>query len=476
MSVNLESVDFSVPSRAESGDDGEYLVSRNFTYFARLVRNIGRMSKVYAKIGRKREWGMDPEFQQLSQSISSFLSELPAELAITFPPDSSPPWIASSFVGNLHSYSHLTLILYHRLVLSFLDPTANESQWKHHMTICYDAAKALSRLQESIMQTFGLAGLQAMQRGFSFTVYAGLSCIVLHLVGRTVPEPRLDAALTVAAGCHRVAGSRAQRRRPRVLYPPHEDHGKGDGGVDDAGAPEADRRRPRGLLGRRQEAFCPQAVLPVREPALVGPPQPAAEQARPPDQPRGNPHAQPASYPSRPISPPVSAGAGDGKSDSPGAPSLVLMPPDGQGPGLSPDAAMPSSQPAWNPARIFECVLLRAGRILGGDADTRERRQWNTSFGSPAQAEPATAAQTSSLDMAPPTDGSEISAMPAAPGVEETLAGAGAQQLSAPAFSAPAPMVNFIKPAMWQESVASVYEEGLKRSWDYDAMQAMKRP
>ena len=26
----------------------------------------------------------------------------------------------------------------------------------------------------------------------------------------------------------------------------------------------------------------------------------------------------------------------------------------------------------------------------------------------------------------------------------------------------------FVTPAMWQESVASVYEGGLKRAWDFD--------
>lgn len=37
-------------------------------------------------------------------------------------------------------------------------------------------------------------------------------------------------------------------------------------------------------------------------------------------------------------------------------------------------------------------------------------------------------------------------------------------------------MPNFITPAMWQESVASVYEGGLKRAWDYDGgMANMKR-
>lgn len=140
------------------------------------------MSNVYARIRRKKDWGMDPEFQQLSQNISSFLTELPADMTISFPPDNSAPLLPSSFLGNLHSYYYLTLILYHRPVLSFLDPSANESRWKHHMLICYNSARALCRLQEGILQSYGLTGMQSMQRGFSFTVYAGLSCIVLHLV------------------------------------------------------------------------------------------------------------------------------------------------------------------------------------------------------------------------------------------------------------------------------------------------------
>ncbi len=49
------------------------------------------------------------------------------------------------------------------------------------------------------------------------------------------------------------------------------------------------------------------------------------------------------------------------------------------------------------------------------------------------------------------------------------------QQMPSQQYSAPAPMANFITPAMWQESVASVYEGGLKRAWDYDTMQPMKR-
>ncbi len=43
------------------------------------------------------------------------------------------------------------------------------------------------------------------------------------------------------------------------------------------------------------------------------------------------------------------------------------------------------------------------------------------------------------------------------------------QQYQAAAAAAAAPVQTaFVTPAMWQESVASVYEGGLKRAWDYD--------
>jgi len=44
-----------------------------------------------------------------------------------------------------------------------------------------------------------------------------------------------------------------------------------------------------------------------------------------------------------------------------------------------------------------------------------------------------------------------------------------------PAAQVQAQVPTFITPAMWQESVASVYEGGLKRAWDYDSQMVMKR-
>jgi hypothetical protein len=185
LSVDLDTVDFEIPKRAPGEDETEYNVSRSFTYFVRIVRNVRTMSKTYSRLRKRKDWGIDPEFQQLDEVISEYITELPSDMIITFPPDNSPPWLTSAFVGNLQCYHYLTLILYHRPQLSFIDPNTNPVDWKKHMLISYDAAKTICRLQEAVVNQYGLTGLQSMQRGFSFTMYAGLSCVVIHLVSST---------------------------------------------------------------------------------------------------------------------------------------------------------------------------------------------------------------------------------------------------------------------------------------------------
>jgi hypothetical protein len=184
LSVDLDSVNFHLPSPIPGHSELEYATSRNFTYFARCVRNISKLSHAYAllKKQRRKEWGLDPKVQQLNQDFSHFLRDLPSNLGVDFPRDGSPPWLQSAFAGNLNSYYHLTVILLHRPQLNFLDSNSPDGLWLSHMITAYDSAKALCRLQEALVTQYGLTGLQAMQRGFSFTVYAGLSCIVLHLV------------------------------------------------------------------------------------------------------------------------------------------------------------------------------------------------------------------------------------------------------------------------------------------------------
>jgi hypothetical protein len=43
----------------------------------------------------------------------------------------------------------------------------------------------------------------------------------------------------------------------------------------------------------------------------------------------------------------------------------------------------------------------------------------------------------------------------------------GSQSLPPQQYSG-APIPSFVSPSMWQESVASVYEGGMKRNWGYD--------
>jgi len=164
-------------------DEVEYHASRNFTYFARVVGNVARMTKVYARIKKNKDWGADPEFVQLNPTFHAWLNDLPPDMTVNFPPDGSPPWLPSPFIGNLHSYYYLSIIMLHRPQLQLLDPTGLDGQWRHHMMICYSSAKLLCRLEEGILQAFGLTGLQSMQRGVNFTIYSILTCTVLHLVG-----------------------------------------------------------------------------------------------------------------------------------------------------------------------------------------------------------------------------------------------------------------------------------------------------
>jgi hypothetical protein len=186
----VDDVDFSIPRPIPGHDDSEYLVTRNFVYFSRLVRCVSILNSTYARIKRKKDWGLDPEIAQLNPQLNSWLAELPSDLVVTFPADNSPPWLSSAAIGHLHAYHYLCYIILHRPQLAFCDPNGTDGQWKQHMRICYSSAKALCRLQEAILKTFGLNGLSSMQRGYSFHVYCALSCIVLHLVWiRTLASP-----------------------------------------------------------------------------------------------------------------------------------------------------------------------------------------------------------------------------------------------------------------------------------------------
>ncbi|ORY57169.1 uncharacterized protein BCR38DRAFT_490148 [Pseudomassariella vexata] len=436
LSVDLNSLDFSVPRPMPGGDEAEYHVGRNFTYLARIVHNISRMNSVYSRIKRRKDWGIDPEFVQLNPSLNAWLSDLPADLSITFPPDNSPPWLPSHYIGNLHSYYYLALILLHRPQLTFLEPTSPDGQWKSHMILCYNSAKLLCRTQESMLQSYGLSGLQCMQRGISFTIYAILSCIVLHLVALTSPDPDLNTDA-------RDYFTRHMRILEKTMGSwPIPEMVKQIDAVREAFS--ADTRKP----------FVLKPSFPYGSPSpTTQSSPPRATTFRPPmlrtgSMDQGLDQNSQVSYTSHPITPPISAGAGDNKSDSPAVQSLVMMASgqNSQAPPMPHGMSM-ADPPSWNPSRIFD--------------------QWNTTFGTPpAQPQPSSVApQSSSLSIPASSGAPEVPSIQDIQSAHASLPGA--SQSMAPQFSAP-PVQTFVTPAMWQESVASVYEGGLKRQWDYD--------
>ncbi|KAK4241570.1 hypothetical protein C8A03DRAFT_12179 [Achaetomium macrosporum] len=421
--IEEETVDFNLPRPLPNGDESEYLVSRNFTYFARVVRTVGRMARTYGRLKKSKEWGIDPEFVQLDPALNAWLAGLPADLTVSYPADGSPPWLPSAFVGNLHSYYYLTIILYNRPQLAVLSPSAPGGQWKRHMMVSYNAAKMTCRLQEAVMAQFGLNGLQCMQRGINFTIYVILGCIVLHLVAITSPDPDLNSEA-------RDYFTRHMRILEKCMSAwPMPDMQKQIDSVREAFS--ADIRKP----------FVLKPTFPYGSPHSATHPSPPGRQLD-----TQMPHSQ-VSYTNHPLTP-VSAGPLDSKDDSPVVQTLTTMasaPHVSQASGVTQTLPL-AEAPAWNPSRIFD--------------------QWNTSFGAPQMhSSPSSeTAQTSSL-------GAGSSGTLAAPMLHDSYAAHGQYRTGSqmPTAQYPAaPVQTFVTPAMWQESVASVYEGGLKRAWDYD--------
>ena len=156
--------------------------SRQFAYFVRNVRSIRLMTDTYHKLKKQKDWGADPRFMENNPLFSDWLASLPSDLQVTYPPDGSAPWLPSHFVGNMHSHFHLGIIMLHRPQLLASKSFATGGEWRTHMSLCYSSAKTLCRLQEAILDSFGLSGLLYMQRGINFTIYCILTCTMLHLV------------------------------------------------------------------------------------------------------------------------------------------------------------------------------------------------------------------------------------------------------------------------------------------------------
>lgn len=107
---------------------------------------------------------------------------------------------------------------------------------------------------------------------------------------------------------------------------------------------------------------------------------------------------------------------------------------------------MADASTAWNPSRIFD--------------------QWNTTFGTPLPPPPSESIGENSSPLNLSSAGAPE--VPTTVDIQiATTAISPAVQTMTPQQYSSAPVQSYITPAMWQESVASVYEGGLKRSWDY---------
>ena|SRR5271154_1804538 len=182
MGVDPNSVDISTNPPCSDIDDFEKSVSRQFAYFVRNARNIRLITDSSQKLKKKKDWALDPEFVAYNAAFNKWPAELPPDLQLSLPLDESPPSLTSHFVGNMHSHYHLGVVMLHRPQLVASKSFVTDSAWKQQMMTCYNSAKLLCRLQEAILNKFGLTGLLCMQRGINFTIYAILTCTMIHLV------------------------------------------------------------------------------------------------------------------------------------------------------------------------------------------------------------------------------------------------------------------------------------------------------
>ncbi|KAJ5362259.1 hypothetical protein N7541_003103 [Penicillium brevicompactum] len=191
--VDPETVDMRPVLDIRGLDHYEIDRSRQYAYFVRNAHHIRIITDIYHKVKKQKDWGADARFVQNNPLFADWLRTLPSDLQVNYPADGSPPWLPSHFVGNMHSHCHLAIILLHRPQLLASQSFAAGGEWKIHMSLCYSSAKSLCRLQEAILQRFGLSGLLYMQRGINFAIYCILTCTMLHLVAITSPDPEFNS-------------------------------------------------------------------------------------------------------------------------------------------------------------------------------------------------------------------------------------------------------------------------------------------
>ncbi|CAG8019449.1 unnamed protein product [Penicillium salamii] len=426
--VDPETVDMRPTLDIRGLDHYESDRSRQYAYFVRNAHHIRIITDIYHKVKKQKDWGADARFVQNNPLFADWLRTLPSDLQVNYPADGSPPWLPSHFVGNMHSHCHLAIILLHRPQLLASQSFAAGGEWKIHMSLCYSSAKSLCRLQEAILQRFGLSGLLYMQRGINFAIYCILTCTMLHLVcicvAITSPDPEFNSdarefftrhmrILETCSTAWPMPEIQAQIDSLRLAF-------------------SADMHRP----------FELKPSFPYGSPS-------EPYQPSPPMDAHYHPHLNQVQsrvgFHALPITPPISASAEDSKSDaSSQLQSLGMV--AHQPPTTHPMDAPLVDEQSWDPTRIIT--------------------QWDMAF----SVNPSTVSTNS-----PPMPLNNT-----VPGVQNVMNSqypvqyetphkvpsvTSSQSLSPPQFQAP-PVVFSARD--WQQSVASVYDpQGVKRRWNY---------
>ena len=181
--VDIETVDLSICPPNGDLDEYEKMMSRQFAYWARNVRNIRGLTETYHKLKRKnKEWASDPTFLAYNQDFKKWPAGVPVDLQVPILPDSTLPNLPSHFLANMHCHHQLGIVMLYKPQLNASKDFANDDKWKHIMSLCYNSAKQVCVYQEATLEKYDILGLACMQRGLSFPIYAILSCVMVHLV------------------------------------------------------------------------------------------------------------------------------------------------------------------------------------------------------------------------------------------------------------------------------------------------------
>ena len=184
--VDIDTVDTSPSPPNSDIDEDERVLSRQFAFWARNVRNIRGITETYHKLKRKnKDWATDPKFVAYNEDFRQWPGHLPKDLNISISSIAPKVRLPSHFLANMHCHYQLGIVMLYKTQLNTTGITsdvAHDPGWKKIMATCYNSAKQVCAIQEAILEQYDVLGLACMLRGLSFPIYAILTCVMVHLV------------------------------------------------------------------------------------------------------------------------------------------------------------------------------------------------------------------------------------------------------------------------------------------------------